>query len=179
MRSGETERRGQLVLVAAGVVAIALVPMVAAYLQLGYHADVDASAEYRQPVSNAERVLERAVHNATVSVRGDYDWSQRTLAADGVNRTLDPYRTRVEQSRLDTGVVYEVTQNGSAAGRWAVQHCPSGPNREFGDCEAVGGVVVQERAGETHALAVVYDVRVTTEDGTTDVTFVFRGVGGR
>jgi hypothetical protein len=171
--------RGQLVLVAAGVVAIALVPMVVAYLQLGYHADVAASAEHHHPVSNAERVLDRAVHNATASVRGDYDWSQRDLAADGVNRTLDPFVRQVEQSRLESGVAYEVTQNGSAATTWAGDHCPRGPNRAFGACETRGGVVVQERTGETDALAVAFDVRVTTEDGTTDVTFVFRGVGGR
>ena len=178
MRGNGNRDRGQLVLVAAAVVAVALVPMVAAYLQLGYHADVSASADYHRPASNAERVLDRAVHNATASVRGDYDWSQRNLAVDGVNRTLEPFVRQVEESRLESGVVYEISQNGSAAATWVRRHCPSGPNREFGSCEASGGVVVQGRAGETHALAVALDVRVTTEAGTTDLTFVFRGVGG-
>jgi hypothetical protein len=175
----EREDRAQLVLVAAGIVAIALVPMVVAYLQLGYHPDVSASADYQRPTSNAEHVLDRAVHNATKRVRGDYEWTQRDLAADGVNRTLSPFVRQVETSRLESNVVYEVRQNGSAATRWAAQNCPSGPNREFGPCETRGGVVVQERVGETQALAVAFDVRVTTDSGTTDVTFVFRGVGGR
>lgn len=169
--------RGQLVLVAAAVIAVALVPMVAAYLQLGYHADVEATEGRQHPADNAERVLERAVHNASVSVTGAYDWSQRERAVDELNDTLAPSLGQVEQSRLESGVVYAVEQNQSAAATWATANCPRGPNRDFGACENYGGVVVQERAGETQPLAVALDVHVTTDETTARLTFVFRGVG--
>lgn len=170
--------RGQLVLVAAAVIAVALVPMVAAYLQLGYHADVEASGTHRHPADNAERVLERAVHNASVAVAGEYDWNRRDRAVDDLNDTLAPFVAQVEQSRLESGVVYAVEQNGSVATAWATANCPSGPNRDFGPCETRGGVVVQERAGEAQPLAVALDVRVTTAETETQLTFVFREVGG-
>lgn len=54
--------RGQLVLAAAVVIAIALVPVVIAYLQLGYHADIEASADYEDPLANGRRLLGRAIH---------------------------------------------------------------------------------------------------------------------
>jgi hypothetical protein len=167
-----------LVLVAAAVVAIALVPMVAAYLQLGYHADVEATGEHRHPAEDAERVLDRAVHNASVAATGEYDWSQRDQAIDEINDTLAPFVAQVEESRVESGVVYRVDRNVSAATTWAAANCPAGPNREFGPCEARGGVVVQERAGETQPLAVALDLRVTTDETTARLTFVFGGVGG-
>lgn len=172
-----SRRRGQLVLVAAAVVAVALVPMVAAYLQLGYHADVEATAEQRHPAEDAERVLKRAVHNSSVAVTGEYDWSQRDEAVDELNDTLAPFVAQVEESRVESGVVSAVAQNASVAATWATTNCPRGPNREFGACEARGGVVVQERAGETQPLAVALDVRVTTAETTTRLTVVFRSVG--
>lgn len=164
-------------LVTAAIVAIALVPMVVAYLQLGYHADVEASADHDRPARNAEHVLNRAVDNASGSVAGEYEWEQRVLAADAVNRTLDLTFGQVEQSRLQSSIAYEVRQNSSAAVDTATDNCPRGPDRAFGSCETRGGIVVQERAGETHILAVALDVRVTSERGRTDVTFVVGSVG--
>ncbi|WP_129114715.1 DUF7261 family protein [Halegenticoccus tardaugens] len=170
--------RGQLVLVAAVIVAIALVPMVVAYVQLGYHADVDASAERHPPGTNAERALDRAVHNASTPVIGEYDWDARSEAVDAVNRTLDPGVEEIEAARVDRNVAYEVERNGTAAETRAADDCPSGPKRDFGPCRARGGVVVQERADETHVLAVALDVRVTTESRESALTFVFETIGG-
>ncbi|SEO45032.1 hypothetical protein SAMN04487948_102475 [Halogranum amylolyticum] len=148
-----------------------------------YASDVRAQSEVHADVVATIRETQTGfgyeIREPVFGARGEYTWSQRAFAADGVNRSLEPFVRQVEQSRLEAGVVYEVAQNGSAATTWAGRNCPSGPNREFGPCETRGGVVVQERAGETDVLAVAFDVRVTTDDGTTDVTFVFRGVGGR
>ncbi len=164
-------------LAAAAVVAVALVPMVVAYVQLGYHADVEAGAERRTPEANAERALSRAVHNASAAVVGEYDWDERNRAVYALNRTLDASVREIEGARVERNVIYEIERNATAADRWAAADCPRGPNRQFGQCRSSGGVVVQERAGETHVLAVGFDVRVTTERRRSVLTFVFRAVG--
>ncbi len=57
---------------------------------------------------------------------------------------------------------------------WALRNCPDGPARDFGQCVADDGVVVQERAGETAIVAVAIDVVVATPETKTDLTLVFR-----
>jgi hypothetical protein len=172
-----TRQRAQLVLAAAAVVAVALAPVVVAYLQLGYHADVTASEEYDAPDRNAERILDRAVHDATADVPGEYAWDDRELAVAAVWSRLEPRLDALRSSRVESGTVYQVEYNQSAAESWRRANCPSGPNRQFGSCEARQGVVVQERAGETHVLAVAFDVRVTTEDAEMHLTMVVRASG--
>ena len=169
--------RGQLVLVAAAVVAIALAPVVLAYLQLGYHPDVEASADYDAPAAGTERFLERAVHEAGANATGDYNWSVRSTAIDTVRHDLDPRFDHLQTSRFERGTAYRVGYNSSAADAWAAANCPGSPDRQFGSCEADRGVVVQERANETVVLAVVLDLRVTTERSRTDVTLVVQVVG--
>jgi len=164
--------RGQLVLVAAAALAIALAPVVLAYLQLGYHADVAAGADYDAPAENAERYLDRAVHEAAVDVPGEYAWSERADAVDAVRGRLDPKRRALAGARVESGTAYRTRYDRSAASAWAAAHCPGGPDRRFGGCEARRGVVVQERAGRTHVLAVALSVTVTTERGTSDLTVV-------
>ncbi len=171
------EDRGQLVLVAAAVLALALVPIAFAYLQLGYHADVRASVEYDDPQRNAERLLERSVYEASADVQGEYDWWQRENVVRDVRDGLQPGLETLRSARVESGTAYEVSYNRTAAERWAGDNCPSGPSREFGPCEAIDGVVVQERADETDVLAVVVDVRVTTERGWSQSTVVVRSVG--
>lgn len=170
--------RAQVVLVAAGVIAVALVPMVLAYLQLGYHADVDASGAQPRPAMDARRVLDRAVHNASTAVDGEYSWHRRSAAISDVNETLRGYRSRIETAHVDRETVYEIGRNETAATNWASAHCPRGPNRQFGRCEADDGIVVQNRTGETTVLAVAYDVHVIDDRGTTNVTLVVHAVGG-
>ncbi|PSQ00961.1 hypothetical protein BRC94_04715 [Halobacteriales archaeon QS_5_70_17] len=165
--------RAQLVLAAAAVVAVALAPAVVAYLQLGYHADVRASGEYDAPLGNAERVLERAVHAAGTNATG-VPWEERTGAVERTRSELAGPVERLEASRVEAGTAYAVAYNATAADRWAEANCPRGPGRQFGDCRAVDGVVVQERAGETTVLAVAFDVRVTTDRGRREATLVVR-----
>jgi len=171
-----TRERAQLVLAAAALVAVALAPVVVAYLQLGYHADVTATAEYDAPDRNAERLLSRAVHDAASEATGEYAWGERTAAAAAVRGDLSPRLDALRSSRVESGTVYQVGYNQSAAGSWRRANCPGGPNRQFGPCEAHEGVVVQERAGETHVLAVAFDVRVTTENSEMDLTLVVERV---
>lgn len=164
--------RGQLVLVAAAALAIALAPLVLAYLQLGYHADVQASAEYDAPAENAQRFLERAVHESAAGIPEDYDWADRGDAVETVHSRLDPKRSRLATARVESGTAYRTSYNQTAATAWASDNCPSGPDRQFGGCEARRGVVVQNRAGRTHVLAVALDVTVTTERGARRLTLV-------
>lgn len=166
--------RGQLVLAAAAVVAVALAPVVFAYLQLGYHGDVTASQEYTAPGQNAERLLSQAVHDVSADVPARYAWDERETAVADVRSRLGPRLDALRSSRVESGTAYRVRYNQSAAAAWKRANCPSGPNRQFGDCEARQGVVVQERAGETHVLAVAFDVRATGERGTTALTVVIR-----
>jgi hypothetical protein len=165
-------QRAQLVLAAAALVAVALAPVVVAYLQLGYHADVTASEEYDAPGRNAERLLSRAVHDAASGATGEYEWDEREQAVAAVRDELRPRLDALRSSRVASGTVYQVEYNQTAAAAWLAANCPGGPDRQFGDCEADRGVVVQERAGETHVVAAVFDVRVTTGDAEMELTVI-------
>lgn len=164
--------RGQLVLLAAGVLAVALAPIVLAYLQLGYHPDVQATSDYDAPVANADRLLDRVVHEASDEIPERHDWASRDAAVDAVRANLEPRLETLATARIEQGTAYRIEYNQSTAQAWATANCPGGPDRQFGPCEARRGVVVQERAGRTHVLAVVLDVTVTTERGTRQVTLV-------
>lgn len=167
--------RGQLVLVAAAVVAVALAPVVVAYLQLGYHADVRAGAEFEDPAADATRLLERAVHGAAADHRGE-PWRRRAAVVAGVRADLEPRLATLEASRLDEGIAYRVVYNESAARSWARERCPRGPGRAFGPCRVLDAVVVQERAGETTVLAVAFDLEVARDRGSAALTVVVEAV---
>lgn len=172
-------RRGQLVLVAAVVVAVALVPIVLASLQLGYHADVRASGDYDDPTTDATTTLNRALHVETADVPEAYDWGQRADAVQTVRDRLGPRIEAIERAQIEGGTARSVRFNQTAAQRWATASCPDGPGRQFGSCEAIDGVVVQERADQTHVLGIVVDVRVTSERGRTTVTVRLPTTAGR
>lgn len=168
--------RGQLVLAAAAVIALAIAPVVLAYLQLGYHDDVVASSEYDDPAANAKLFLERAVHEESEGIPGEFRWSNRRAGISLVRERLARRLAVLAGSRVAEGTAYEVAYNETAAKRWVVANCPGGRGRVFGPCEAHRGVVVQERAGETHVLAVAFDTTVTTERGRTGLTLVVRAI---
>lgn len=173
--SGE---RSQLVLAAAAVIALALAPVVLAYLQLGYHEDVAASAGYDDDAANAARFLERGVHEASDGVPGEYGWDEREAAVRAVRERLAPRLQTLSASQVDEGVAYSVRYNQTAASLWSADNCPGGRGRDFGTCSADRGVVVQERAGETHVVAVAFDATVTTERGRTRLTLLVRAISG-
>jgi hypothetical protein len=178
--SGESLRhcdrhRAQLVLVTAAVIALALVPMAVAYLQLGYHADVQATSDAPTAGDEAVRVLERAVHNASATVaaeRYDATGRERTRARSHARRLLAADTRTLEASRVTEGVAYDVRENATAAARWEARFDTSGPGRQFGSSSVDGGLVFQTRAGQVHLVAVAFDVHVTTDRGTTRLTVV-------
>lgn len=157
-------RRGQLVLLAAAALAVALVPMALAHLQLGYHDDVQSATVDSRPVDDAERTLHRALDGAARGIPQQYPWTDRHSAVTAVRDQLRPTLATLNTSRLGSGTVYGISYNDSRAQSWMQANCPSGPDRQFGSCRTDRGVVVQERASETHVLAVAVDIRVTTDD---------------
>lgn len=158
------DRRGQVVLLACFALAVALIPLVLAYLQLGYHADTDRTT-VTAPETQAEWLLDRAIHNSTAGIADSYEWSERDSAVQTVYDRLDPPVRALETSRLRDGITYEISYNSTAAAAWERNNCPGGPDRQFGSCETEQGVVMQDRADSVHVLAVAFDIAVTTPDG--------------
>lgn len=156
---------------AAAVIAIALTPVLLAYLQLGYHPDVQNDSPALVG-DEAVAFLDRSVHNATAATAGDYGWDERDRMADAVRAAIESDVGTLESSRLESGIVYEVSYNGTAAAQWTAEHCASALGKRFDDCETDGGVALQERAAEAVLLAVGFDVRVVGPDGETDLTVV-------
>jgi len=171
--------RGQLVVVAAVVVAVALVPMVLAYLQLGYHADVRAGSDTTDPTADATGALTRALHGVAAGVPGEYAWHQRSDAIDAVRADLAPRIETIERARIEGGTARSITYNDTRAQRWRGEDCPAGPGRAFGPCRATRGIVVQERANRTHVLGIAVDIRVTSDRGRTSATVLVPTTAGR
>lgn len=171
--------RGQLVLVASVLVAVALAPVVLAYLQLGYHDDVRATGEYDDPAADTVRSLDRAVTRESADVAPNYAWDDRGPAVTAFRRDLAPVVSRLENAELQRGAVTNISYNGTAVRGWQAANCPRGPDRQFGDCERDRGVVVQDRVDRTHILAVGFDVRMTSQRSRTTVTVVLRAQGER
>lgn len=156
-----------MVLLAAAAIAVALVPMLFAYLQLGYHPDVfGPQAHY---AGDVERTLDRALVDAAAGIPADHGWGDRRDAVTEVREGLEPTLSSLNRSALDRGTAIQVSFNASLASDWEGGNCPGGPGRRFGPCRADRGVVVQQRAGETHVVAAAFDVRVTTRRSETHV----------
>lgn len=177
-RADRPDGRAQAVLLAAAVVALALAPVLMAYLQLGYAADVAASEGYTAPTRDAERSLALAVHDASENATGEHRWARRADAARSVRSSLGPRIEGLEAARVEAGTAYRISYNASAARAYATEACPSGPARQFGPCVADGGVVLQGRAGESHVLAVAFDLHVVGERRTVSETVVVHPVRG-
>lgn len=156
--------RGQLVLVAGVALALALVPLVFAYLQLGYHEDV-TGASGMDPLEQVDRTLTEAVHDVATDIPSTYQWGARDLAAQTVREGLDDRFEDVETARLADGIAIELALNHTRAIEWETDNCPVGPDRQFGECSVDEGVVMQDRGGDVHVLGVGLDVRVTGPEG--------------
>lgn len=164
---GVTGDRGQLVLVAALALALALVTLGIAYLQLGYHDDV--ASPNPEPAQQLETVLDRALHNASADVL-EYHWDDRDEAVSAIRDELNDTTAQLETSRLNEGHVYRLTLNETHADQWVTTNCPRGSDRQFGSCDSIDGVAVQERADRTHVLAIAVDLVISTPDGDTAAT---------
>lgn len=161
--------RGQLVLLAAVALAAALVPLAVAYLQLGYQATVDAD---RDPIREIRGTVDRALEDAADGVPDRQPWSDRAAAVTALRDRLRSTLATLNESRLDAGRAVAVTYNTTRGQAWADDHCPAGPDRQFGSCRVDRGVVVQDRDGRTHVLAVALDVDVAGPDGEQRATIV-------
>ncbi len=163
--------RGQLVLVAAAAIALALFPLVVAYLQLGYAGDVAAEPTGSDPGASIDRALERAVHDAASDVDGDH--ATPGAAASAFERSVRDDVSRLETARIETGRAAEIEYAPDRAARWVAGGTwRTGVAGEFDVPTAQGGIVIQERAGEHVVLAVAFDVRSTTPDRTVRRTVV-------
>lgn len=165
-------RRSQLVLVAAGVAAVGLLPIVVAYTQLGYGGVAGSDPAATTPTDDVLDALERAAFEASVDSQARSPWSDRERVASEVARLFDERAAAIESAGVDRERAHAIERNASRAAAVASEACPGGPDREFGPCEAIQGVVVQERGGETHVVAISVDVRTVVEDGTFEVTYV-------
>ncbi|WP_233739777.1 DUF7261 family protein [Halovenus carboxidivorans] len=170
--SSQANERGQTVVLAAVVLAVALVPIIAAYLQLGYGGETPAGID--DPQRDAHRLLERTVQEETHDIPATYSWSERRDAAERVRVRLAPTVEQIRRGSLPDGVTHRLRYNESRGVRWAAERCPRGPNRQFGPCESIDGIVVQERGDRTHVLAVAVDLSTTTPDGDYNLTTVVR-----
>ncbi|ELZ91935.1 hypothetical protein C440_16524 [Haloferax mucosum ATCC BAA-1512] len=161
-----TVERGQLVLVSGALVVVALFALVLVQAQLGY-----AVADADPVVADVAAATDDAVEAATADVAGRYSWAARSTGVADFRTELDPSLTRIERAHIGSGGVALSTNDSVAAG-WALRNCPESAYRDFGQCVADDGVVVQERAGETTIVAVAIDVRIGTPHSETDVTIV-------
>lgn len=152
--------RGQVVLLAAVVVAVALIAMATAYHGLGYHGDVRATAELGDDdrVSTAERRLQRGVDGAAVGPMRP--WDRRSVTVADVRESLANSTAGLQRAETTRRTVFIVNEDADTAAAWADEDCPKGPMRAFGACRAIGGVVVQERANETALVGVAVELIV-------------------
>lgn len=168
--------RGQLVLVAAGLAAVALLACLLAYLQLA-----GGTAPPREPapagtVDGVVRGLEEAVGNASAAVTGEH--SDRPRAARALDRTLSPDVRAVTATAAASGSAVIVHGNGTAARAWARESCPGGTDRAFEECVVRDAAVFQTRAGVVHVVAVAFDVAVDDGRRRARLTVVVRPVRG-
>lgn len=153
--------RGQLVLLSAALIAVALLAVLTAVTQLGYQPDGPARAVDPHPVTSSKQVLDRAVADVAPAVPGTFGWAERERAVALVRNRLEEPRAALNRSRVAAGTSLDVRFNESRASAWAGRHCPGGRGRDFGACWASDGVVLQERRGRAHLVAVAADVRST------------------
>lgn len=157
-------RRGQLVLAAAALVAVALIPVVAAYLQLGGAVAAHDPTAVR-PGTHADEALSRSVDRTLPGLPASYAWTERDDAVSAFRDALEPRLDALRESRLADGTAYVVSYDAERASAWAADSCPGGPDRQFGPCRTRGGVVVQSRDGRTHIVAAAFQVRIVGPDG--------------
>ncbi|AGN01321.1 hypothetical protein L593_06870 [Salinarchaeum sp. Harcht-Bsk1] len=165
-------RRSQLVLVAAGVIAMGLLPIVLAYTQLGYAGMAATEPSATTATADAHRAIERAAFDASEPSQGVRPWAARSGVADEVASRFDDRVASIETGRIERGIHHAIERNTSAASAWASANCPGGSSRQFGPCEAREGIVLQERGGDTQVLAIAVDLRTLTEDATYTGTYL-------
>lgn len=161
--------RGQLVIAAGAVVAIALIAVLGAALQLGYQPAPEP--ERVDPPAETRRVIETVLTQVEPAVR-EYEWGDHEAAVQEVRPALTDGLQDLQIDRA--GIGRTVEPDTEAALERLGTLCPRTGNRSFGSCTAIDGIVLQERQEMTHLVAVVLEVTVRTDTGTTDLTVVVK-----
>lgn len=172
--------RGQIVLVAAAVVAVAFLSMTLAYAQLGYDADrTGAGTVEVAQVSDLDQSLTGSLRAVAREVRHGDDaptWRDHRAVADRVRVSLAADTDRLERAHASESRSVTIELDDATATRWARERCPDGRGRDFGPCRAIDGIVVQERAGETVVVTAAFRIRIVSPAESTTVTVVSRVV---
>lgn len=164
--------RGQLVLIAALALAVALVPLLLAYVQLGYSEDLVVQTG-GEPAEEIERTLEHELNDVTSDLLAEDGWDVADALSSELRNRLAPTLDTINRSHLDAGTAISVSYNQTRAAIAASSDCPHGPDRQFNEnCQAIDGVIIQERAGKLHVLGVAVDIEITGTDGETRLTTV-------
>jgi hypothetical protein len=178
-RTSPARDRGQIVLVAAAVVAVALLSMTLAYAQLGYDADrTGAGTAAVAPMSEVDRSLATSLRAAARAERrrADSAWREHRAVAERIREAIRTDLRGLERVHAGESRSLSVGFDDGAASQFARNRCPDGRGREFGPCRAVGGIVVQERARGTAVVAAAFRVRIVSTDESTTATIVSRTV---
>ncbi|WP_418280431.1 DUF7261 family protein [Halorubrum sp. DTA98] len=163
---GGDDDRGQLVLVAAAAIALALFPLVLAYLQLGYAGDVAAEPTGPAPGSEIDLAIEQSVQSAASDVAHGGHASPEA-AATTFRRSIRDDVDRVETARVEEGRAATIEYAPDVANEWVVEgDWRTGVTADFDEPTVHGGVVIQERAGEPTVVAVAFDVQLVEPDRT-------------
>lgn len=158
--------RGQLVLVAAAAIALALFPLVVAYLQLGYAGDVAAEPTDPAPGDELDRALDRAVRSAATDVDRRASASPGA-AAETFRGSVEADLDRLETTRIEAGSAARIEYAPDTAVEWVGDdRWREGVAADFDEPSVHGGVVIQDRAGEYVVLAVALDVELVEPDRT-------------
>lgn len=161
--------RGQFVLLAAALFAVALVPVVTAYYGMGIVDD--AGAEGPTVADAAERTLEAALGRA-VREAPARNWSARNRTADRVRANVTEAFGPLENSTLAGNV--SVAFAPGRAERLAAERCPGGPTRRFGNCTASQGVLLQNRTGRTAVVGAAVRLSWVGTERSGDLTLALR-----
>ncbi|GAB7092497.1 hypothetical protein JCM18237_27680 [Halorubrum luteum] len=169
--------RGQLVLVAAAAIALALFPIVLAYLQLGYAGDVATEPTGPAPGSELDRALERAVYAAASDVDRREDGTP-TAAASTFHRSIGGDIGRLQNARIEEGIAAQLSYTPDLAAEWVESgQWQTGVAAAFDEPTVHHGVVVQKRAGEYVVVAAAFDIVLIEPDRTVRRSVVIRVPG--
>ncbi|MFB6104869.1 MAG: hypothetical protein ABEJ57_07305 [Halobacteriaceae archaeon] len=160
---GVVRRRAQLVVLAGAVVAVALVPVLVAGLQVGATAPEPPRTV---TVSDVRRGVATALATHAPRTRA-YAWDRRVAAVAALKHALEPGLARVGADTA--GVIRDLEYVAPPA-----ITCPGGPARRFGACAVIDGVVVQNRGGTVHVVAIAVRVTILGPDGRVAATVVVR-----
>jgi hypothetical protein len=159
-----------MVILAGVVAAVALIAILGAALQLGYHPGQQPNTDLAPP-EETRRVVADVLETEEATVR-EAAWEDREGAVDALETALDDRLRTLE--RRPVGSIRLVRFAPDAALSKLSELCPRTAGKRFGPCVAIDGIVVQNRDDTTHLVAVVLEVTVIADETETVLTLVVR-----